>query len=94
MSDLDCPTTDPAIFAKCKCGHTSKGTKYCDIEGGDEEWTEAYSFVSFYRDQILFSLRNTLREATIVTRPKVLVHAIIINTIITGNVPLLRLNYM
>ena len=46
MSDLDCPTTDPALFAKCKCGHTSKGTKYCDIEGGDEEWTEAYSLVS------------------------------------------------
>lgn len=48
MSDLDCPTTDPAIFAKCKCGHTSKGTKYCDVEGGDDEWTEAYDFVSLY----------------------------------------------
>ena len=46
MSNLDCPTTDPAIFANCKCGHTSKGTKYCDVEGGDDEWTEAYSFVS------------------------------------------------
>jgi hypothetical protein len=46
MSNLDCPTTDPAIFAKCVCGHTSKGTKYCDIEGGDDEWTEAYDLVS------------------------------------------------
>lgn len=45
MSDLDCPTTDPAIFAKCKCGHTAKGTKYCDIEGGDDEWTESYDLV-------------------------------------------------
>ena len=46
MSDLDCPTTDPALFAKCKCGHTSKGTKYCDVEGGDDEWTDAYALVS------------------------------------------------
>ncbi len=45
MSDLDCPTTDPSKYAKCRCGHTSKGTKYCDIEGGDEEWTEAYDLV-------------------------------------------------
>ena len=45
MSNLDCPTTDPAIFAKCVCGHTSKGTKYCDIEGGDDEWTEANDLV-------------------------------------------------
>ena len=46
MSDLDCITTDPALFAKCKCGHTAKGTKYCDIEGGDDEWTESYALVS------------------------------------------------
>jgi hypothetical protein len=45
MSNLDCPTTDPAIFAKCKCGHTSKGTKYCDVEGGDDEWVEAQTLV-------------------------------------------------
>lgn len=48
MSDLDCPTTDPAKFAKCKCGHTAKGTKYCDIEGGDEEWVEANDLFEKY----------------------------------------------
>ena len=46
MSDLDCPTTDPVTYASCKCGHTSKGTKYCDILGGDDEWTESYALVS------------------------------------------------
>ena len=45
MSDLDCITTDPALFAKCKCGHTQKGTSYCDIEGGDDEWLDSYALV-------------------------------------------------
>ncbi len=45
MSKFDCPTTDPSQWAECKCGHTSKGTKYCDIEGGDDEWVEAYTLV-------------------------------------------------
>lgn len=46
-TDLDCPTTDPLKYAKCKCGHNAKGTKYCDIEGGDEEWTSAFENVSY-----------------------------------------------
>ena len=45
-SDLDCPTSDPAKNAKCKCGHNAKGTKYCDIEGGDDEWADAFAKVS------------------------------------------------
>lgn len=45
-SNLDCATTDPTKFAKCKCGHNAKGTKYCDLEGGDEEWTDAFAKVN------------------------------------------------
>lgn len=45
-SDKDCPTTDPLIYAKCKCGHNAKGLKYCDVEGGDEEWKTAFDKVS------------------------------------------------
>ena len=44
-SDLDCPTTDPQKYASCKCGHNAKGTKYCDIEGGDDEWTDVFTKV-------------------------------------------------
>lgn len=42
-SDKDCPTTDPQKYASCKCGHNAKGTRYCDIEGGDDEWTDAFT---------------------------------------------------
>ena len=65
MSDLDCPTTDPAQFAKCKCGHTAKGTKYCDIEGGDDEWLEAYSLVRFDSSNFTDSSSHTLSAAMI-----------------------------
>ena len=40
---LDCPTTDPDAYAECKCGYGEKGQKYCDIEGGDEEWVNYVS---------------------------------------------------
>ena len=70
MSDLDCPTTDPAQFAKCKCGHTAKGTKYCDIEGGDDEWLEAYSLVRFTLFDFTDSLNRTLSAATIAILPR------------------------
>jgi hypothetical protein len=84
MSDLDCPTTDPAIFAKCKCGHTSKGTKYCDVEGGDDEWTESYALV-YSTLIILCSLRNTSSAVMIVTQLKGSVNAITTNTMINGS---------
>lgn len=84
MSDLDCPTTDPAIFAKCKCGHTSKGTKYCDIEGGDDEWTEAYALVRLLTSHILSS-RSTSSAATTATRRRGSAPAIQTNTIINGS---------
>ena len=45
-SDLDCPTSDSQIYGKCKCGHNAKGLKYCDVEGGDDEWIDAFSKVS------------------------------------------------
>jgi hypothetical protein len=61
MSKFDCPTTDPSQWAKCKCGHTSKGTKYCDIEGGDDEWLEAYSLVSINAILTLFKVREIFR---------------------------------
>lgn len=93
MSDLDCPTTDPALFAKCKCGHTSKGTKYCDIEGGDDEWTEAYALVNITLI-ILCSLRNTSREATIVTQLKGSELAIVTNTTINGSAQFQRQSSM
>jgi hypothetical protein len=44
-SDLDCPTTDSSIYAECKCGHNAKGLRYCDIEGGDQEWIDAFTAV-------------------------------------------------
>ncbi|CAI2365874.1 unnamed protein product [Moneuplotes crassus] len=35
-SDADCPNTD-STTSSCKC--SLDGNKYCDISGGDEEWT-------------------------------------------------------
>jgi hypothetical protein len=33
--DEDCPTTDSTTYAKCRCGFSTKGIKYCDIMKGD-----------------------------------------------------------
>lgn len=41
-SETDCPTTDSNVYASCKCGFNSKGTKYCDISAGDDEWVSAF----------------------------------------------------
>lgn len=38
-SDSDCPSSDPSIFAPCKCSFD--GTKRCDILGGDDVWVNA-----------------------------------------------------
>lgn len=35
LSDADCPTSDSNTYAKCKCGFSTKGLKYCDITAGD-----------------------------------------------------------
>jgi hypothetical protein len=87
MSDLDCPTTDPAQFAKCKCGHTAKGTKYCDIEGGDDEWVEAYTLVTYsLASNFPYSSRNILSAAMIVTHRRVSENAMTICIIEIGSV--------
>jgi hypothetical protein len=41
ITDADCPTSDPNVFAAWKCGFNSAGDNYCDIEAGDDEWEEA-----------------------------------------------------
>ena len=88
MSDLDCPTTDPAQFAKCKCGHTAKGTKYCDIEGGDDEWLEAYSLVRLYSlSDFTDSSNPTLSVAMIAILPKASENAMTTCTSGTGGAP-------
>ena len=87
MSDLDCPTTDPAQFAKCKCGHTAKGTKYCDIEGGDDEWLEAYSLVRFTLSDFTDSLSPTLSAAMIAILPRASESAMKTCTSGTGDAP-------
>ena len=48
LSDADCPTSDTATQASCKCGFSTKGLKYCDIEGGDTEWLAAAAAVLIY----------------------------------------------
>lgn len=45
LSDADCPTSDSNTYASCKCGISTKGLKYCDIEGGDTDWLAAYEAV-------------------------------------------------
>ena len=85
MSDLDCPTTDPAQFAKCKCGHTAKGTKYCDIEGGDDEWLEAYSLVRLNSPNFTDSLSRTLSAAMTATQQRASVSAMTTCTSKTGS---------
>ena len=46
LSDADCPTSDTNTYARCKCGFSTKGLKYCDIEGGDDQWLAAAEAVS------------------------------------------------
>lgn len=48
LSDLDCPTSDTNTYAKCKCGYSTKGQKYCDIEGGDDLWLNAATAFTAY----------------------------------------------
>jgi len=48
ISDADCPTSDTTVFAKCRCGFSTKGLKYCDIEGGDTPWETAIEAFSAY----------------------------------------------
>ena len=50
QTDQDCPTSDGLVFAKCLCGVNNKGTKYCDIEGGDNEWIEAKDKFLLYNE--------------------------------------------
>lgn len=39
-TDLDCPTTVADIYARCKCGFSTKGQKFWDVEGDDDEWKD------------------------------------------------------
>lgn len=57
-SDFDCPSTDPLRFTACKCGHNDKGNKYCDIEGGDDEWAEAFTNVRRCLMIMVWSISN------------------------------------
>eukprot|EP01017_Pseudomicrothorax_dubius_P014017 TRINITY_DN1642_c0_g1_i7.p1 TRINITY_DN1642_c0_g1~~TRINITY_DN1642_c0_g1_i7.p1 ORF type:complete len:199 (+),score=7.24 TRINITY_DN1642_c0_g1_i7:148-744(+) len=41
QTDRDCETDNPSIFAKCLCGMSETGTKFCDIMAGDEEWVSS-----------------------------------------------------
>jgi hypothetical protein len=46
-------------YASCKCGHNGKGTKYCDIEGGDDEWTDTFEkvkLIAFNSNTVLIIL--------------------------------------
>ena len=52
-SDQDCPTTDSTVFAECKCGFSKEGKKYCNIEGGDDEWVKALESYKIYIDNTL-----------------------------------------
>jgi hypothetical protein len=69
-SNSDCPTSDSNVFAECKCGHNSKGSKYCDLGGGDDEWTKAFEAVSILL--LILSSANISKEAKIATLQKVL----------------------
>eukprot|EP00347_Sterkiella_histriomuscorum_P015610 403356376 len=53
LSDADCTTSDTNSLAKCKCGFSTKGLKYCDIEGGDQQWLDAADAFSSYQDHSL-----------------------------------------
>lgn len=44
-TNRECPTTEAEVYAACKCGYSSKGLKYCDLAGGDDEWTDAINKV-------------------------------------------------
>lgn len=93
MSDLDCPTTDPVTYASCKCGHTSKGTKYCDILGGDDEWTESYALVNDKFNQN-FSLKHTTRGLLTVTLLKGLAPVTTTKTTLLGSAQMHTLSCM
>lgn len=46
-SVFDCPTNTPGQYALCRCGLSKSASKYCDIEGGDDEWIKARNAVFF-----------------------------------------------
>eukprot|EP01016_Furgasonia_blochmanni_P030227 TRINITY_DN3152_c0_g1_i15.p2 TRINITY_DN3152_c0_g1~~TRINITY_DN3152_c0_g1_i15.p2 ORF type:complete len:225 (-),score=16.43 TRINITY_DN3152_c0_g1_i15:511-1185(-) len=47
--DTDCNSTDPNIFAPCKCGHTGGSNRYCDTLPLDDEWQSALNaFQQYY----------------------------------------------
>ena len=45
-SDSDCPTSDSSIYASCKW--SLNGSKLWDIQGGDSQWTTAFSNFQTY----------------------------------------------
>ena len=49
-TDLDWPTTVADIFAQWKWGFGTKGQKYCDIEGDDDEWIDVRNKFTNYSD--------------------------------------------
>ncbi len=40
-SSTDCPTSISGQYTACRCGLNNNGQKYCDAEGGDQEWVAA-----------------------------------------------------
>ena len=62
LKNTDCPTQRDT-FAKCSCSYDSKGTKYCDLEGGDDQWVTARSKVKFMNS--LTNISKALGTATL-----------------------------
>ena len=50
QANSDCPTSRTGINTTCRCGFNANGTKYCDVEGGDDEWVAARSAFQLYID--------------------------------------------
>ena len=44
-TDNDCPSSRTGQYSNCRCGFNFNGSKYCDTEGGDNEWVLARTAV-------------------------------------------------
>lgn len=89
LSDADCPTSDTNTFAKCRCGFSTKGLKYCDIEGGDEAWLLAATNVSS-KHNLFVSSKITKTIHLIVMLQKISALAMRKNCTQIGNVQSIR----
>jgi hypothetical protein len=61
-TDSDCKSETNGITSKCRCGHNSKGYKYCDLLPGDSEYKKYLDYISDWIQSSSIYNCNTLKR--------------------------------